>query len=63
MDFTINFQFSGDENITKIDWKADMNIVGTAASMGARMMKSASQKYITKLVNNYKKALEQEEVN
>jgi carbon monoxide dehydrogenase subunit G len=60
VDFTLNFMFTGDGDITKVEWKAEMNVVGTAASMGARMMKSASQKYITKLVKSYKKALEGE---
>lgn len=62
VDFTLNFRFTGDGDITKVDWKAEMNVVGTAASMGARMMKSASQKYITKLVKSYKNALEGETV-
>jgi len=59
VDFTVNFDFKPDEDGTKVDWKAEMNIVGTAASMGARMLKSAAQKYIVKLVGNYKKALEE----
>jgi carbon monoxide dehydrogenase subunit G len=62
VDFTLNFEFSGMGDQTKVDWKAEMNVVGTAASMGARMMKSAAQKYIIKLVASYKKALEEEPV-
>ncbi len=62
VDFTLNFQFTGENDQTKVQWKAEMNIVGTAASMGARMMKSAAQKYITKLVSSYKKALEEDQV-
>ncbi|AGO60268.1 SRPBCC family protein [Ferroplasma acidarmanus] len=63
VDFTVNFDFLPDEDGTKVNWKADMNIVGTAASMGARMLKSAAQKYIVKLVGNYKKALEEDAGN
>jgi carbon monoxide dehydrogenase subunit G len=63
VDFTVNFDFSSSNDITKVDWKAEINIVGTAASMGARMLQSASHKYITKLVGNYKKALEGESSN
>ncbi len=59
VDFNVEFNFENDGEGTKITWKADINVVGTAASMGARMMKSASQKYITKLVANYKAALEE----
>ena len=63
VDFTVNFDFVPEGDGTKVDWKAEMNIVGTAASMGARMLKSASQKYITKLVGNYKKTLEEDSGN
>ncbi|WP_337860130.1 carbon monoxide dehydrogenase subunit G [Ferroplasma sp.] len=61
VDFTVNFDFSFSNSETIVNWKAEINIVGTAASMGARMIKSASQKYIIKLVGNYKKALEDEQ--
>ncbi|MEM0139896.1 MAG: carbon monoxide dehydrogenase subunit G [Ferroplasma sp.] len=58
VNFTVEFAFESMEDGTTVKWKADINIVGTAASMGSRMLKSAAQKYIVKLVGNYKKALE-----
>lgn len=58
VDFTVDFDFNQNTEDSEIRWNAYINIVGTAASMGGKMMKSAINKYITKLVDKYKETIE-----
>ncbi len=57
-DFTVDFDFNQNNDDTEIRWNAYINVVGTAASMGGRMMKGAINKYVNKLVDKYKETLE-----
>ncbi len=58
VDFTVNFYFKDNDGVANIKWNADVNIVGSAASMGGKMIKSAASKYINKLVDKYRETLE-----
>jgi carbon monoxide dehydrogenase subunit G len=58
VDFTVDFNFKQNDGMAHIKWNADVNVVGSAASMGGRMIKSAAGKYINKLIDAYKQALE-----
>ncbi len=57
VDFTVDFDFNQNNDNAEVRWNAYINVVGTAASMGGKMIKSAINKYITKLVDTYKETL------
>jgi len=49
----------GSDGYTVLDWKADINIMGTIASLANRMMGSVTKKLTTEFFNNVKKNIEE----
>lgn len=46
------------ENSSKLEWQVNVEIGGLAASVGGRLVQSASEKYIKELVDALKQAVE-----
>ncbi len=46
------------DSSSQLDWQTDVEIGGLAASVGSRLVQSASEKYIAQLMDAFKKSLE-----
>ncbi len=57
VDFKAYFDYSNG-NPVNVKYNADVNIAGAAAAAGGRMIKGSADKYIQKLISNYKSAVE-----
>ncbi|AAT44073.1 SRPBCC family protein [Picrophilus oshimae] len=57
VDFKAYFDYSGN-NPVNVKYSADVNIAGAAAAAGSRMIKGSADKYINRLISNYRQAAE-----
>lgn len=53
MNFTVNVKFSEDEGKTTVVYDANVNVAGTAATMGQRIIEKAARDYVTKIMKNF----------
>ena len=56
VDFVGACDIKGDGDISTVDWKVDVTIGGLAATMGSRLIQSASEKYIKELIQSFRDA-------
>ncbi len=58
VDFTVNCRIAQEGGGSRVDWDVDLNIRGTIATMGARMIQGQAKKYIDQMIGDMKKSLE-----
>lgn len=58
MNFTVIVDFKETGNGTSVSYDADVNIAGTAATMGQRIIERAATNYVTKIMKKFKASFE-----
>ena len=57
MDFKVHISLAEDQSGTIISWNADVNISGSAATLGQRMVDKAAKNYMDRLIESFKNSL------
>ena len=58
VDFTIEVNHTPEDAGTVVKWKLTLNIRGTLATLGSRIIKGQAEKYAMNIIEEFKKALE-----
>lgn len=58
VDFTITVHHSPQDGGTDVKWALNLNIRGTLATLGARIIKGQAEKYARNIIDQFQKALE-----
>ena len=58
VDFTIEVNHAPEDAGTVVKWKLTLNIRGTLATLGSRIIKGQAEKYAMNIIEEFKKALE-----
>ncbi|WP_393970831.1 carbon monoxide dehydrogenase subunit G [Oxyplasma meridianum] len=58
VDFSIQVNHTPEDAGTDVKWKLTLNIRGTLATLGSRIIKSQAEKYAMNIIEEFKKALE-----
>lgn len=54
--FTVNVKFVESASECTINYDADVNVAGNAATMGQRILEKAAREYVEKIIGNFKKS-------
>ncbi|MCL4330208.1 MAG: SRPBCC domain-containing protein [Candidatus Thermoplasmatota archaeon] len=57
MDFLVNISLADDVSGTLVNWDAEINISGSAATLGQRMIDKAARNYVDRLIESFRKSL------